>query len=280
MKLYISVDMEGISGLTQGSYMNPGNSEYLRYRKMMTTEVNAVIEGALEAGATEILVNDGHSSMKNILIEDLHPECRLITGYPRKYLQLTELDNSFDAILFVGYHAPANSKGIFAHTFSKFAVNSLKINGSLCSEADFNSIVAGFYNVPVIFVSGDDILCEQLQSWFPSELYYQTKKALSEKSGVCIPPQKSLPLIRKMVQNAVNQLKQGEKFPMHQVSPPFRMEIEAKNVDQALIGEMIPGFKRTGDLTIEFITEDIIELQNALNTYVNATCILVLPVFQ
>ena len=279
MKYYLSVDMEGISGLTQGSYMNPGNSEYHRYRQIATKEVNHIVENLLGMGAEKIVVNDGHSSMKNLLIEELHPECELITGYPRPFLQLTGLDESFDGLLLIGYHARSNSAGIFAHTFTRSAINDLFLNDQIYSEADFNALVANHYNVPVIFISGDNILYDQLKSWFPRKYYLTTKNAYGNRAAICKTPKKNQILLKEKIHQVIADLKNNVQFPQRVVKPPYNLKIRTKSADQTLIGAMIPGFKKIDDLTIEFSTSDIIELQNALNTYINATGILSLSVF-
>jgi len=122
MKIYIAADMEGVSGIVHGSATIQPHADYERYRKLMTQEVNAAIEGAFEKGAMEVLVNEGHGSMRNILIEDLHPEARLISGYPKYHLQLTGLDASFDGAFFIGFHARSNTPGVLAHTFFGFSI--------------------------------------------------------------------------------------------------------------------------------------------------------------
>jgi D-amino peptidase len=279
MKFYLSVDMEGISGLTQGSYMNPGNSEYYRYRKIATLEVNHIVESLVEMGAEKIIVNDGHSSMKNLLIEELHSECELITGYPRPNLQLTGLDESFDGLLLIGYHARSNSTGIFAHTFTKSAINDLYLNEQLCSEADFNAMIANYYNVPVIFISGDDILYDQVKSWFPSKYYLITKTAYGNRAALCKPPKKNKILLKEKIQQTITDLNENSTFPQRVLKAPYTLKIRTNSTDQTLVGAMIPGFSKIDDFNIEFTTSDIVELQNALNTYINATGILMLSVF-
>ena len=155
MKIYISADMEGISGVISMQQIDPGAREYERARRMMTREVNAVIKAAFEHGAREIVVNDAHGDMDNILIDELDSRVSLISGSPKPLSMMEGIDSSFDGVFFVGYHARAgSSEAIIDHTYT-FRVLNAKINGRPMSEAGLNGRLAGYYRVPVVFISGD-----------------------------------------------------------------------------------------------------------------------------
>lgn len=155
MKIFISADMEGISGIVSMEQIDPGARDYERARRMMTREVNTVVEAALEYGATEIVVNDSHDNMDNILIEELNPRAALISGSPKPLSMMQGIDESFDAVFFVGYHARAGTaQAVVDHTYA-FRVISAKINGKPMSEAGLNGRLAGYFGVPVAFLSGD-----------------------------------------------------------------------------------------------------------------------------
>ncbi len=146
-KVYVSVDMEGISGVSGSDQLSPGGSEYGRSRKLMAEDANAAIRGALAAGATDVVVNDSHGGQRNLLPEDLHPAARLISHSFKRYGMMEGLDESFDAVLFIGYHAKAGSPGgLFAHTGSG-VVRDLQINGRSVGEGGMNALLD---RVPVL----------------------------------------------------------------------------------------------------------------------------------
>lgn len=163
MKIYISADIEGISGIVAINQVIPGERDYQRSRELMTNEVNAVIEGAIEIGATEIVVNDLHGAGTNILIESLNNNAQLITGSSRKGAMLEGLDSSFDAVIFIGYHSRMNVSGVLSHSFHGGVISNININGKDVGEFYMNACVAGHFNVPVVLVSGDDTLEKEVK---------------------------------------------------------------------------------------------------------------------
>ena len=164
VKVFISVDMEGIWGVVNSEQISPG-AEYGNARSWMAGDTNAVVEGLLEAGATEIVVNDSHGSMRNIVASDLNPRASLITGTPKPLSMMQGIDPSFDAALFIGYHARAGSApAILDHTISSATVRSVRINGKELPEMGINGAIAGYYGVPVIMLSGDTETCAQAKS--------------------------------------------------------------------------------------------------------------------
>lgn len=155
MKIFISADMEGISGVVSFSHVEPDTKEYERFRKIMTKEVNAVVEAAYQFGATEVVVNDSHNNMDNILIEELHPKAVLISGSPKPWSMMQGINESFDAVFFVGYHARAGSEeAVMDHTYTG-RIFTAKINGRPMSEAGLNGRLAGTFGIPVALVTGD-----------------------------------------------------------------------------------------------------------------------------
>jgi D-amino peptidase len=159
-KVYISVDLEGISGINGDDQTSAGAAEFGRARKLMAEDANAAIRGAFEGGATDVLVNDSHGGQRNLLPEDLDPRARLISHSFKRHGMMEGLDESFDAIIFVGYHAKADSpRGVFAHTGSG-VVRDLQINGQSVGEGGMNALLARWYGVPVVVVTGDDVAVE------------------------------------------------------------------------------------------------------------------------
>ncbi|MCK7490013.1 MAG: M55 family metallopeptidase [Anaerotruncus sp.] len=162
LKIFISVDMEGISGIVHGDQTTPGTAEYADGRKWMAQDVNAAVEAALAAGATGVVVNDSHGSMRNIDPDDLHPKAILISGTPKPLSMMQGIDPTFAACLFIGYHAKAGTENaILDHTISGSVVRSIRVNGIEMPELGLNAAIAGYYGVPVVLVSGDTAVCRQ-----------------------------------------------------------------------------------------------------------------------
>ncbi|MGH9823509.1 MAG: M55 family metallopeptidase, partial [Blastocatellia bacterium] len=155
LKVYISADMEGVAGVSTWSVQGlPPGREYEQFRHLLTKEVNAAIQGAYDAGATEVLVSDGHGDAQNIDVEELDPRVRLIRAWPRPLQMMQSIDDTFDAVVFIGYHAgEGEADAVLAHTFS--GKETVKLNGMIVPEAGFNAAIAGEFGVPVVFISGD-----------------------------------------------------------------------------------------------------------------------------
>jgi D-amino peptidase len=178
-RVYISVDMEGISGVNGDDQTSAGQPEYARARKLMAEDANAAIRGAFDGGATDVLVNDSHGGQRNLLPEDLDPRARLISHSFKRHGMMEGLDESFDAIIFVGYHAKADApRGLFAHTGSG-VVRDLQINGRSVGEGGLNAALAAYYGVPVVAVSGDDVAVAEVKESAPSARGVVVKRAIN-----------------------------------------------------------------------------------------------------
>ena len=163
LKVFISVDMEGISGLIAWDETSQGGPDYPLFRKLMTEEANAAIAGALDAGATEIVVRDAHDSARNILPDLLRPEARLIREWNSPLSMMEGIDKTFDAVVFIGYHARAGTpNAVLKHTMS-LSLFDVILNGVRVPEAAWNAAIAGYFDVPVVFLSGDTAICQQVQ---------------------------------------------------------------------------------------------------------------------
>jgi D-amino peptidase len=178
-KVYISVDLEGISGINGDDQTGAGGAEYGRARKLMAEDANAAIRGAFDGGATEVVVNDSHGGQRNLLPEDLDPRARLISHSFKRYGMMEGLDDTFDAVLFVGYHAKADApRGLFAHTGSG-VVRDLQINGRSVGEGGMNAALAAWYGVPVVLVTGDDVAVAEVKESAPSAKGVVVKRAIN-----------------------------------------------------------------------------------------------------
>jgi D-amino peptidase len=190
-RVYVSVDLEGISGVNGDDQTSAGQPEYGRARKLMAEDANAAIRGAFDGGATEVVVNDSHGGQRNLLPEDLDPRARLISHSFKRYGMMEGLDDSFDAIIFVGYHAKADSpRGLFAHTGSG-VIRDLQINGRSVGEGGMNAALAMWYGVPVVAVSGDDVAVAQVKESVPGVKTVAVKRAINMRAAELKPLQQA-----------------------------------------------------------------------------------------
>ncbi len=257
-KIYISVDMEGIGAIVSSAQLGPGKFEYEKGRKLMTAEVNAAIEGCLEAGAGEIVVSDSHGNAQNIIPDELHETALLIRSFPRSLLQMEGIDETFDGVIFIGYHPMEGTpQANLSHTIWGGKIFEIKINGKAVSEAIFNAAVAGHFNVPVIMVAGDqNVAKEVLETFGPVETVI-TKKSLALLSAMSRHPKFICQEIKEKSKRAVQRI---EEFKPYLISPPMRLELTFKNTYDAEAFSYLPWIKRISGKTILVQTENIIEI--------------------
>lgn len=257
MKIYISADIEGISGVVNSSHTSPKGHDYDRARKLMTAEVNAAIRGLKEAGADEIIVNDSHGSMTNILIEELDEGAELITGNQKLLGMMEGIDSTFDAVVLIGYHARHNTPGVLAHSFHSLVVYGIRINGVEVGEFELNTMLAGAFGVPVVFVSGDNVLAEQVRTFDSGIDTLAVKNASSRTSARCISPKRVNRLItegtRKAITEGIN------KINPHTVVGEVDLEVTFINSGMAEATLYIPGVSMTAPNTVRYKARDIIE---------------------
>jgi D-amino peptidase len=225
-KIYISVDMEGISGISGGDQVAAGGAEYGRSRKLMAEDLNAAIRGALEAGATDILVNDSHGGQRNLLLEDVHPSARLISHSFKRHGMMEGLDESFDGVLFIGYHAKAGApRGLFAHTGSG-VVSDLQINGRSVGEGGMNAALAAWHGVPVLMVTGDDVAVAEVKESAPTAVGVVVKRAINMRAVELAPLQRA----RQDIQRAARESVAAAKDVAPQRTGPYRVQMRFANL--------------------------------------------------
>jgi D-amino peptidase len=258
LRIFISVDMEGISGIVHSDQTTSGTAEYAAGRKWMAQDVNAAVEGALEAGATEVVVNDSHGSMRNIDPDDLHPRAILLSGSPKPLSMMQGTDASFAACLLIGYHAKAGTENaILDHTISSSVVRSIRVNGAELPELGLNAAIAGYYGVPVVLVSGDTAVCRQASEVLGKEVVtVAVKEAYGRLAAKLVPMGEARRLIKAGVKDALGKLDRVKPFKM---ASPYNFELEYHVSAQADMGAMIPGTKRIGGRTIAFTAADYLE---------------------
>lgn len=247
MKIFISADMEGISGVVSLSHVEPDTKEYERFRKLMTKEVNAIVEAAYEFGATEVVVNDSHNNMDNILIEELHPKAVLISGSPKPWSMMQGIDESFDAVFFVGYHARAGSAdAIMDHTYTGRILYA-KVNGKLMSEAGLNGRLAGSFGVPVVLITGDKTTIECAKQELKDFVGVAVKEACGRYSAKVYPFEVVKELLRKGVKDALENLKRFEPTVEEE---PVELEISFIRSAMTEMALLIPGITRKDARTV------------------------------
>lgn len=267
MKLFLSVDMEGISGIVDNTYINPdAGVNYQRGRQFMTDDANAVIEAAFEAGATEILVADSHNTMNNILWESLHPKAKLLAGSPRNYSMVHGLDDTFDAALFIGYHTRQGVPGVLSHTMSG-VIRNLYINGRVVGEFGFNAAYAGVYQVPVIMVSGDDLVAEEAKELIPGIATAVVKKAISRTAAICLSREEATAELKKQTKLALGNIKQIAPF---QTAVPMEMALQFCHAGQAEMAAIVPGSRyETETGTVYYTAHDQHDLYTTMRAMLN-----------
>lgn len=260
MKVYISADMEGISGVVHFDETGrEGGEDYQRARRLMTREVNAAVEGALEAGAAEVVVNDSHGSMRNLLLEELHPAAKLIGGSPKPFSMVQGLDGSFRCAFFIGYHARAGSRGVLCHTYTG-GVEEFRVNGRPLGETGMNAAVAGEYGVPVVLVSGDSAVVAEARALLGPVETVAVKEYVARNAAMSLPPQKVHGLIREAARRAV--ARAGE-IPIFRVEHPVTLEIRFVHSGLADAAELMPGAIRVDDLTVGYRAPDFLTAYRA-----------------
>lgn len=258
LKVFISVDMEGICGVINWPDETAhGGPDYGMFRTLMTQEANAAIAGAAAAGATEILVRDAHGSGRNILPEMLDPRARLLRDWTYGPLSMMEgIDQTYDAVLFIGYHARAGTPdAVLDHTMTTALLN-VSINGVKMPEAGINGLMAGHFGVPVVLVSGDQAIARQAKELFGDIETVVVKEAISG-AAIMVHPSNARDMIQSRTTAALKRLKD---FKPLKLAPPYTLEVSYVEEAAAQKGSWIPGAVRKDERTVVFKADDLMEL--------------------
>lgn len=260
LKVFISVDMEGITGITHWEETSRSGKDYDYFREIMTQETNAAVEGALAAGATEIWVRDSHGSARNILPDLLNKEAKLLrnwSGSPK--VMMEGIDESFDAVIFIGYHAKAGTPDALLEHTSSGRVMDVSINGVSMPEAGYNALMAGAHDVPVVFVAGDNAVCEQAKSLFGKVETVAVKKGIGA-AALNLHPEVTQQNIRDGVEKALRNL---DEFKPYKLTPPYTLVLTLKHEEDVYRAAIYPGAKRTGDWEVTYTSDDLMDVMTA-----------------
>jgi D-amino peptidase len=269
MRVYISVDMEGVAGVVHEQQTDPTEprhaGEYNRMRRLMTSEANAAIEGALEAGATRILVNDSHWLMRNLIAEELHPAAELLSGGPKLRSMMEGIELGFDAACFVGYHAMAGTQhAIIDHTYTSL-VHEARLNGRPVGELAINAALAGHHGTPVAMVTGDQALAAEARALLGDGVEtVVVKHAVGRFAARSLAPGESCRRIRQGAAAAL-----GRSHAPFRLDVPIRLEVEFAQAHLADMAELVPDSVRTGGRTIEYVHDDYWEVFRAWRALYN-----------
>jgi D-amino peptidase len=268
LKVYISVDMEGIAGIVTADQLTPTGFEYAKAREFMTGEALAAVQGARDAGATQILVSDSHGNGENLLIDKFPPDVTIIRSWPRPLMMMQGIDSSFDAAVFIGYHASTtNPAGVRAHTISSAHLAAVQLNGVAMPESGINAAIAGYYGVPIVAISGDNVAVSEAQALIGNMEGAVVKQAISFHAAATMTPDAAQSLVRQKVKAGIQ--KRASLHP-YVVRAPVQLDVTFKNYTPAEMLTFLPYVQRTSSHGIRFEGRDILQVSKFLefiNTY-------------
>jgi len=273
MKLFLSTDFEGTSGIVAWEQILEGSAEYEQGRRLLTDEVNAVITGAMEAGATEFVVNDAHHHMRNLHPQDLQGHATLITGRHKPLYMMEGLDASFEGVCFISYHGSIGAEhAVLSHTYNPGAIWEVRINGEIVGESGINALVAAHYGVPIIFVSGDEVTAHESQRIAPQAVKVIVKQSLGRFAAANLHPAVACELLHAGAVNAVRNL---EALQPPEFQQPVSLEVTFLVADMAEMALWVRGVERVGSRTVALVSENLLDLYRMFVTVVTLTRALV-----
>jgi D-amino peptidase len=257
MRVLISADAEGVTGVTTTTELMFGRPHWEWMRGMMTDDVNAAVEGAFAGGATEVVVNDAHWTMTNVQIERLDPRADLIKGF-HKHLAMVAGVESADAVFFLGYHArTGDSDGVANETILGREIVEIRLNGKPVGESEINAAICGQFGVPVVFASGDDLYEQELRQTLPDVEFGLTKYALDRWTARCLSPERSHANIRGAAQRAVERAKEGA-FSPYRLEGEVELAVTFSSTAEALMASLVPGSVRETPRIVSYRGEDAV----------------------
>lgn len=258
VKVYLSVDMEGIAGVVTDQQLGPEGFEYQRFRELMTEETLAAIRGARAAGATSFVVSDSHGNGQNLLIDRFADDVEIVRSWPRPLGMMEGIDDTFAAALFIGYHsATSNPEGVRAHTFSSATLTDVRLNGNSVSEAAFNAAIAGHFGVPVVLISGDDAIAAEAKRTIGDLETAMVKHAISFHAARTMTPGAAAKLIEATAKKAIER---RQSIPPVRLSGDITFEVSFKNYRQAEILAYLPIVERTGSHSVRYVAKDMVAI--------------------
>ena len=247
MRVLISADMEGVTGVTFPDDVEPGHPRWSDHRGLFTGDVNAAIAGFFDAGAEEVLVNDAHADKRNLLLPELDTRANLLIGTHKPWSMMEGIDRGYDVVAFVGYHAGAGQQGVLSHTYLPNMITGVWLNGAPCSEGYMNAALAHEFGVPVVLVTGDDCAIEDARTYAPDAQLVAVKECVDRYTAICLPPARTAELIRAGAAAALTTVPSSDPLPA-----PYRYEVEFDATHPVVMCTAIPDVEQTGPRRVAF----------------------------
>ena len=249
MKILISADLEGVSGVSHPDQIYPDGKYYKETLLRWAQELNAIVDGLREAGVKKIVINDSHNHSRN-LDSSLVPKASIVIGWQRPYSMISGVEKDFDACFFTGYHGMAGSKSTLSHTYRPRIIKQVKLNNKPVGEIGLNAALAGVFNVPVVFISGDKETCTEGKKLLGNQIFtVESKKSLSRYSSISYPFKEVLKNLKSVSTSAIEEKKKWKVF---KIKSPSTLEVEFSLSNHADACELIPGVKRISDNKVKF----------------------------
>ncbi|WP_158095889.1 M55 family metallopeptidase [Cloacibacillus sp. An23] len=266
MKIFISSDMEGSTGVVSTAQVTAGRPEYPFGRARQLGDVSAAVRGALDAGAERVIICDAHCSMTNLDVAEFGGSVLLASGSP-KVLGMVEGAEGCDAAFFTGYHAMAGTeKAVLDHSYDRHTIYGIAVNGVKMGETGVNALLCGALGVPVAFVSGDDALCAEARSLLgPQARLCSVKEGLGRGAALCRTPEETEAEIYAAAKEAAEAARRGELRPFT-LEGPYVLEISFMNTLQTDAAALVPGARRVSGRALRFECEEVFELRRFICT--------------
>lgn len=261
----ISADMEGATGVTWTADVIPGTEQWQRFRRLFTGDVNAAVAGLVAGGAESVFVNEAHSSQRNLLLEELDPRARMLTGRHKPLSMMQGVDSGVDGVVFVGYHAGAGTEGVLAHTYLENSITGVFLDGVPASEGRLNAALAAEHGVPVLAVTGDDRTCLDAADYAPDAGRVEVKECVSRYAAICAAPQRTAEWITAAATTAMSRAGRRDPAP-----GPHRVEVEFDATHLAAAAAVIPTVEQIGPRRVGF---DAATMTDAMKAFKIVTAI-------
>jgi D-amino peptidase len=257
MKILISADMEGATGVTWPADCEPGTEPWQRCRAMLTSDVNAAITGFFDGGADAVLVNEAHATMRNLLLEQLDTRATLLTGRHKELTMVEGIQHDdVDGVAFLGYHTGAGTEGVLAHTYLPNSITGVWVNGTPASEGFLNAQVAAEYGVPVVLVTGDDRTCADAAAYAPDARTVAVKRYVSRYAAVCRPPGRTRADIAAAAKAAAGSATRHHPA----VAGPFTVEVEVDAAQLAMSACLVPTVEAVRERRVRYTAPTAYEM--------------------
>ena len=264
MKIYISFDIEGVSGVADYCDIDESSPYYEDTRKRSTEDVNASVEGAMAAGATDVVVIDAHGrGRRNLIYENLHKEAKLVKNRATTPgFNMAAFDASYDAMFFIGWHSRPQAPGVLSHCFNPSVFSAWRVNGKPVGEPELAAALGGYHNVPLVLFTGDDKSCEEVSRWAPECITVETKQAIDRYSAICLSRQHTYEQIYEGAKLAMSRI--GD-IPAFTFDMPVKIEVDVLFDHNANVISLIPGVDKVSDLTVAFQSDDYSEAYRTIH---------------